>query len=298
MIIIFELTGDYRIILPLMFAIVLATGISRRLSRDTIYTLKLRRRGIDLMRGRGVNLMQLVQVSDAMQPPPAALAGETPLNEAIARLADAPTDGLPVVDENGAYRGIITSQQIEQAMRDNALDATAGELAQEVAPLTTGETLEDALGALVRARSGLPVVAADRSVPVGWLTHVDVLRAYNTRLEQGIRQAREPTARLGSPREPRRVSGMLARLRGYRIVELELATGQPPVGRRLNELDWPGRTVVLAIRRDQQVFEPVGDERLERGDRLTVLVPAAAADELVDTISPPSAAGPEQRSDA
>ncbi|GEM_PF-4860702 len=45
MIIIFELTGDYRIILPLMFAIVLAAGISNRLSRGTIYTLKLRRRG-------------------------------------------------------------------------------------------------------------------------------------------------------------------------------------------------------------------------------------------------------------
>ena len=44
-IIIFELTGDYRIILPLMFAIVLAAGISNRLSRGTIYTLKLRRRG-------------------------------------------------------------------------------------------------------------------------------------------------------------------------------------------------------------------------------------------------------------
>jgi len=41
--IIFELTGEYRIILPLMFAVALATGISHLLSRDTIYTLKLRR---------------------------------------------------------------------------------------------------------------------------------------------------------------------------------------------------------------------------------------------------------------
>ncbi len=44
-IIIFELTGDYQIILPLMFAVVVATAISNALSRDTIYTLKLRRRG-------------------------------------------------------------------------------------------------------------------------------------------------------------------------------------------------------------------------------------------------------------
>jgi CIC family chloride channel protein len=44
--IVFELTGDYRIILPLMFAIVVATALSGALTRDTIYTLKLRRRGI------------------------------------------------------------------------------------------------------------------------------------------------------------------------------------------------------------------------------------------------------------
>jgi len=51
-IIIFELTGDYAIILPLMVAIVLSAGLSSLLSGDTIYTLKLRRRGIDIARSR------------------------------------------------------------------------------------------------------------------------------------------------------------------------------------------------------------------------------------------------------
>ncbi len=49
--ILFELTGDYRIILPLMGAIVISTLVSEALSGDTIYTLKLRRRGIDLRAG-------------------------------------------------------------------------------------------------------------------------------------------------------------------------------------------------------------------------------------------------------
>ena len=47
--IIFELTGDYQIILPMMFAIALAAGISTPITSDTIYTLKLRRRGIDII---------------------------------------------------------------------------------------------------------------------------------------------------------------------------------------------------------------------------------------------------------
>jgi CIC family chloride channel protein len=46
--IVFELTGDYKIILPLMLAVVVATGLSHLLSQDSIYTLKLRRRGIDI----------------------------------------------------------------------------------------------------------------------------------------------------------------------------------------------------------------------------------------------------------
>lgn len=47
-VIMFELTNEYSVILPLMVAIVLAELISRIMSKDTIYTLKLRRRGIDL----------------------------------------------------------------------------------------------------------------------------------------------------------------------------------------------------------------------------------------------------------
>jgi CIC family chloride channel protein len=282
-IIIFELTGDYRIILPLMFAIALAAGVSNHLSRDTIYTLKLRRRGIDIMRGRGANLMQLLGVAEAMQPLPLALDLGTPLNEVIARLGDAPTDGLPVVDDDGTYRGTVTSQEVEHAMRENALDATADDLAQDLSALRTEQTLEEALGALLRARSGLPVVGGEDGQPVGWLTHLDVLRAYNTRLEQGIDHAQAPVRTRGPA--PRRTSGALARLRGYRIVDLDLSAVQPPVGRRISDIRWPPRSTVLAIHRGDETFEPGDRDRLERGDRLTVLVPAAAADDLVDTIT-------------
>ena len=46
--IVFELTGEYSLILPLMLAVSLATGISHVLSRDSVYTAKLVRRGVDL----------------------------------------------------------------------------------------------------------------------------------------------------------------------------------------------------------------------------------------------------------
>ena len=56
MISLLELTDEYTIILPLMTAIVLAIMTSRALSRDTIYSLKLCRHGIDLDEPTGAHL--------------------------------------------------------------------------------------------------------------------------------------------------------------------------------------------------------------------------------------------------
>ena len=180
-IIIFELTGDYRIILPLMVAIAIATGVSRFLSLDTIYTLKLRRRGIDVTRKRGVNPMDLILVAEAMQPIPEPLSPEAPLSTIIERLSGSTADGLPVLAADGTYCGTISPRQIEQAMRERTLDATAGDLAEDLASLTPSSTLNEALDTLLHAQSGLPVVAPGSGNPVGWLTSHDVLRAYNAR---------------------------------------------------------------------------------------------------------------------
>jgi chloride channel protein, CIC family len=227
--------------------------------------------------------MGLLTVRDAMQPVPVSVRQDTPLNEVIDRLMSGPADGLPVVDDSGAYRGTVTSQQVEEAMRENALDSDAGRLAQETTALRPSQTLEQALSALMRERSGLPVLEPETRRVVGWLTHMDVLRAYNVRLEAGIREAerRQPRPRpqhsdLGL------VGSALARLRGYRIVELELGTGSAPVGRRLDELSLPAGSTVLGLRRSGETVSHSEQTELEQGDRLTLLVPATEADRLVD----------------
>lgn len=177
--IIFELTGDYRIVLPLMAAIVLAAGLSNLLSADTIYTLKLRRRGIDIMRSRSANIMTVLTVAEAMRPVPNPLVQATPLAEMIDRFGTEDADALPVVDADGRYRGTVTASQLEAGARDDAVEATAGKLAVLTPTIRAEQTLDDALRVLVtNDRAGLPVI--DGGAVAGWLTHRDVLRAYST----------------------------------------------------------------------------------------------------------------------
>jgi chloride channel protein, CIC family len=183
-IIVFELTGDYNVILPLMFAIVVATALSNFITRDTIYTLKLRRRGIDTDTTRSTNLMRQITVADAMGRPPRALTPEQPLKELIARFAAERTDSLPVIDRDHKLIGIVAAGDVEQAIaRDPAGPRVAATLAREAPVLHASETLETAVLALgATDDEGVPVLG-DHGRVVGWLTHRRLLRAYRQRLD-------------------------------------------------------------------------------------------------------------------
>jgi chloride channel protein, CIC family len=181
--ILFELTGDYQIILPLMLAIALAAGVSSALTSDTIYTLKLRRRGIDIVRGGPASIMEQLKVADAMRPVPSPLHADATLAEVVDRLATEGVEALPVVDDQGAYRGIVTSYQVEEGMRSDSLDASAVDLAQGVPPVQADESLEKAVERLMRSEAiGLVVLDRPDGRVVGWLTHRDVLAAYSRRV--------------------------------------------------------------------------------------------------------------------
>jgi CIC family chloride channel protein len=183
--IIFELTGEYRIILPLLLAVALSTSIANLLTRDTIYTLKLKRLGIGLSQGRS-RLMQRVRVREAMRPVPAPLREDEPLREALRRLAADGRSALPVVDGSGRYGGMVTSQGVERALADGNLDVPISGLVEKTPAVTTGQSLEQALAILLpQDTPGLPVLDEAGGAIVGWLDHRAVLVAYQARLPDG-----------------------------------------------------------------------------------------------------------------
>ncbi|MFE2374519.1 chloride channel protein [Streptomyces sp. NPDC059398] len=185
-VILFELTGQYTIILPLMLAVVLATATSRLLSHDTVYTLKLRRRGIDLTAPAQGAELGSQKVAAAMEELPSPLASRAELPEAAQALGLSGHGALPVLDSGGGYLGTVTARAVAEALATPVDDApgrprTAGELAELPPLITTGMPLATALHSLVTAPgTGLPVHDGDRLV--GWLTHQSALRSLHSKV--------------------------------------------------------------------------------------------------------------------
>ncbi|GGM34066.1 transport integral membrane protein [Longimycelium tulufanense] len=176
-IVLFELTGQYTIILPLMAAIVVATLVSRKLSRDTIYTLKLRRRGVDLDRLATTNPLAGRTVDSVLEPLPEPLSSDTDLVSAGHQLALSGHGILPVVGGDGRYHGCVSARAVAEALGGvRAGDLVVADLAELPPLITCDAPLTDAVAALVNARgTGLPVLDRDGTILVGWITHQAIL---------------------------------------------------------------------------------------------------------------------------
>ncbi|UQX87054.1 chloride channel protein [Jatrophihabitans telluris] len=178
-VILFELTGEYSIILPLMTAIVLATGVSHLFSRDTIYTLKLRRRGVDLDEPGAAGLPFVTGTAgQVMEPAGESVTQNRTLIEAAQHLRRSTHGQLPVLDDRGCYRGVISARAVADALADGNHDiAVVGDHVELPQTIRADQHLDDALDVLENAPGGVPVLDAGGAQVVGWLTHQAVLTA-------------------------------------------------------------------------------------------------------------------------
>ncbi|MDH7486798.1 MAG: chloride channel protein [Anaerolineae bacterium] len=263
--IVFEMSGDYRLILPLMFATVISTLLSEQLHPESIYSLKLVRRGIHLERGHDIDVMQGITVGEAMTPNPETVSLNTSLRELADRFATSHYHGYPVLDEEGRLCGVVTLQDLERVTQDGRRPPGA-----TVAHICTRNPLvaypdEPLWAALKRIGSRdigrLPVVSReDPTKLVGLIRGNDIIRAYNKAIARRVElQHRSERLRLG-------------KLTGTEFVEVEVHPASGVVGRRISELSLPGECVLVSIQRGRRLIIPHGATVLEAGDRVTALV--------------------------
>lgn len=188
----FEMTRDYAIILPLMIAVVISLVVSRSLGRETIYTLKLVRRGIDIRQLEQTSPLREATVGKAMTRDFPTVLPTMPVSELVTKLRRSGHHGFPVVDKNGNFVGVVALADVEAAMsRGGSSDLTVGDIASKsVVVAYPDEFIHDVFVKLGTQEVGrVPVV--DRDNPkrlLGVLRRHDVIIAYAKAIRRRPRQ--------------------------------------------------------------------------------------------------------------
>lgn len=269
--ILFELTGDYHIILPLMLTTVVATLVSQRLlGGESIYTLKLSRRGVRLEHGRDVDVLGALTVEQVMDLDVSAVPEDLTIGELNQRFLQRHKTGLLVCDPGGGLSGIVAVSDLERALEaGRALEtpvkeiATLGEQLQVAFP---DETMGAALARIGSCGIGrLPVV--DRQNPrllLGVIRRADILRAYQLALSE--RAGESDDGATAAVRSGVRSSG--------EFVSMLLDAGHKAAHESVQALASriPADALIVAVERAGDLLIPHGSTRLQAGDNITVFV--------------------------
>jgi CIC family chloride channel protein len=176
--IVFEMSGDYTIILPLMIATVIASVLGRRLINGTVYELKLMRRGIDWRRVRHPHALAHLDVGKYVEEHPlVADLGEAV--EIVAARLPHDAEGIVVIHE-GKVLGVISARALAaEASHDPHAPITEAMLSQSPV-VHMNDSLERAADVLVDPHITLLPVIDGLDQFVGILTRRDVLDAFRS----------------------------------------------------------------------------------------------------------------------
>ena len=278
---VFELTGSYELVLPLMLTTGLATFLSDRVARGSLYTKPLLEAGIVYGEPEDVDIMQTVRVREVMSTEVETIGPR----ESVAQLREALRrtrhHGMAVVDDrepgNPRLVGIVTVRDLARTVGD-----VTGDLAAErhipVGDICTRHpvtvTPDDPVSRALRRMAGidvgrLPVVAQDdHGRFIGLVRRGDIVKAYQ----------RAVTRTLGA--QQREASARLRDLAGATFVELVVREGAPVAGRAVRDVGWPTQTILTSIRRGGDLVLPSGDTVLDVGDEVVVLTRSDAAPDV------------------
>jgi CIC family chloride channel protein len=278
--IVFELTGDYGLVLPLMLATSLATIVAERLHRESVYTIPLVRSGIRLLRSSDVDLLDTVEVRDVMAAWNEVLHPAMTTREAVAQLDLHRHHGLPVADDDRLV-GILTLSDISRT--GGASDElTVGEV-MTVRPVTVTPDTPVSLALERMASLGvgrLPVVAEEDPLQlVGMFRRETAVKAYHFALQEVTESV------LQQKRQ------QLWARPGAEFFEFHIPAGSVADGRLLREVDWPTGCTLVSIRRGRSVLIPEGNTELQAGDVVTAFGGPASRNQVLERLRQPSPTG-------
>jgi chloride channel protein, CIC family len=168
---VFEMTNDYAIVLPLMLTVVIAHYVARRLEPDSLYSGWLRRRGESLDHG-----VESLTVDDAYDPNPTVINEADPIGDVMGHLANTSQTVFPVIDEHRHVVGVITIGdlgRIASAAAGLGGLVLAADLASETETIGPDDSLGSAMRRMgVRGAPAIPVVKNGQLIGIISRAHV------------------------------------------------------------------------------------------------------------------------------
>ena len=264
-VIVLEMTGDYQLTLGVLMAASLAYFVYGSLMPDTMYTVRLSRRGIRILRGAEVRPLQVLPAKSAMRPATPIQGSET-VSEAQSKLGELHADGLVVQDDAGAYLGVVDLPTLLAASGRDPNGRVLDLPFTRIPALEPNSNLDDAIQRFgVYNTPLLPVTEGGRVV--GVLSPNDVMRAYHTRTALSLETSRKVVLMQQQTGNPG----------AFQLVSLD--PGNPFVGRTVKQIALPTSAVLVSIERGDRVLIPRGDTEIAPDDRLVLYVnPGTEAD--------------------
>ena len=281
-IIVFEITGNYGLVLPLMLGAALATFLGDRLHADSAYTIELTRNGIHLPTTQDIDLLDTIDVGEVMGPVDEPADPTMTVQELTELLDRTHHHGVPVV-EGGRLVGVVSYTDIARAKP--GVESVAAIMTERAITVTAGQPVSAALARMASLGLGrLPVVSeTDTSDLVGMFRRESVVRAYHEALGTATgRELYRERVRLRSQPDAA-------------FFEMTVLRGSPLSNQTVKDVPWPDSATLVSIRRGTNVLIPHGSTMLQPDDGLTFFGTTGARVELGHLMEPSGAPTAEWR---
>ena len=182
----FEMTGNYKILLPLMISCVISVLLVRWMTKYSIYSLKLMRKGIDIDQYRVVDYMESITVAEAMIFNVITVLQSDTVKDVGLKIKSTNHRGFPVLDGHEKLLGIVTRKDINNALSKGESESEVRNvMSSDIILCFPDESIKTALHKMaVRNIGRMPVVHRDNKEHIiGLITRKSLMNAYNQALE-------------------------------------------------------------------------------------------------------------------
>jgi CIC family chloride channel protein len=194
----FEMTGNYLIIIPIMITSIVGSITSKKLYEDSIDTVDFTREGINIHEGREVAIMKSIKVGKAITEDVDFISENANINHLLELFRFARDSFyFPVVNHKGLMVGVVSMQDVKNILHDEEQRVcylVGAICSRDVITLTPDDNLYDAMQLFdLKGIEEIPVVEShEEQWVLGMLRRRDVIAAYNHEvLKRGISEKAE-----------------------------------------------------------------------------------------------------------